>query len=135
MKGMALHCRSGVLVKVNKSDSPQSRRERREKNFIRIPERRILIKVFAVFPLCPDGVIAPSGKGLIHSIFPLPCPVECEAYSSGVRGKYYQQNTQRSQRLKRAKRTGGKYYFLKVTFKKMELEFSIIHGSNPEVFP
>jgi hypothetical protein len=49
-----------------KTISPQSRpstifrtyginKERREINLIRIPERRILIKVFAVCPLCPDG--------------------------------------------------------------------------------
>jgi hypothetical protein len=106
-----------VLIRLFGFFSPQSRRER---NFIRIPERGILIKVSTILlnrhlPLFP--------KGLIHSIFP------------PLRGKYYKQNTQRSQRLKRAKRTGGKYYFLKVTFKKMELEFSIIHGSNPEVFP
>jgi len=76
-----------------KTISPRSREGRRERNFNRIPERGILLKVFAVCPLCPDGVIVPSGKGLIHGIFSLPCPVECETYSSGVRGKYYKQNT------------------------------------------
>ena len=33
-----------------KTISPQSRKGRRERNFIRIPERGILINIFAVFP-------------------------------------------------------------------------------------
>ena len=105
-----------------KTISPQSRKARRERNFIRIPERGILIKVFAVFPLCPDGVTVPSGKGLIHSIFPLSGENTMNKILSALSG-----SRERSEPRK-AGQARGKYYVLKGTFKKMEPGFRFNNG-------
>jgi len=82
-----------------KTISPQSRKERRERHFIRISEREILIKGFAFFP---KGLSAVCVAGLIHSIFP------------PLRGKYYKELSALSSSIE----AGGEYYFLIHTFKK-----------------